>query len=99
VDKSSQEEDLEDSVGTGTVYVAWDDDAYVGYWDSLPDSGPPGSALEQMPRLHSLHKAVEWGRARSPRVPVRPESDPGTYYWAGVTEPEGEATSLGRLSL
>ena len=83
--------------GTGTAFIAWDPDDhyYIGYWDSLPDATP--SALEQMPRTRSLEEAIEWGRQRTPLVLIRPESDPGDYYWAGVGEPKGSYTDLRRL--
>jgi hypothetical protein len=42
---------------------------------------------------------VEWGRERTPRVLVRPEHDPGEYYWAGTGEPEGADAALKRLLL
>jgi len=83
--------------GTGTAFIAWEpeDHDYLGYWDSLPHA--PASALEQMPRTRSLEGAIEWGRQRTPRVLIRPESDPGEYYWAGVGEPNGSDAELKRL--
>ena len=83
--------------GTGTAFIAWepDDRDYFGYWDSLPHA--PASALEEMPRTRSLEEAIEWGRKRTPRVLIRPESDPGEYYWAGAGEPQGADTDLRRL--
>jgi hypothetical protein len=95
------EEDLnpERFWGTGTAFIAWepDDRDYFGYWDSLPDG--PASALEQMPRTGSLEEAIEWGRQRTSRILIRPESDPGEYYWAGVGEPQGLDTDLRRLDV
>jgi hypothetical protein len=86
-------------LGTGTAFIAWepDDRDYFGYWDSLPDG--PASALEQMPRTGSLEEAIEWGRQRTSRILIRPESDPGEYYWAGVGEPQGLDTDLRRLDV
>jgi hypothetical protein len=83
--------------GTGTVFIAWEpeDRDYFGYWDSLPQA--PASALEQMPRTRSLEEAIEWGRQRTSRVLIRPESDPGEYYWAGVGEPKGSDADLNQL--
>jgi len=52
-----------------------------------------------MPRLHSLHKGGRVGSGTLAKGVCQTRIRPGTYYWAGVTEPEGEATSLGRLSL
>jgi hypothetical protein len=85
--------------GTGTTFIAWepDDRDYFGYWDSLPHA--PASPLEEMPRTRSLEEAIEWGRERTPRVLIRPESDPGEYYWAGVGEPQGADTGLRRLDV
>lgn len=74
--------------GKGTVYLAFDDERYHGYWELEPD-GPP-TPLELFPGSPSLSDALEWGRARTPRVLVRPEWDPATYYWAGVGDrPDG----------
>ena len=100
----------EQFLGTGTVFIAWDrlerwDQAggdlvgsvYRGYWDSLPDTAP--AALEEMPRTESIDEAVEWGRKRTSRVLIRPESDPDVYYWAGVREPSGVDADLTRLVL
>jgi hypothetical protein len=61
--------------GQGTVFIAWDEDRYIGYWDALPD-GPP-QALEQMPEYETTADAIAWGRARTPRVLIRPRSDLG----------------------
>jgi hypothetical protein len=86
--------------GTGTVWIAWhpDDKRYVGYWDSSTD-GTPGIPLEEMPRERSVVAAVEWGRQRTPRVLVRPESDFGVHYWAGGGEPQGSDADLKPLAL
>ncbi|MDP9226543.1 MAG: hypothetical protein M3P18_22430 [Actinomycetota bacterium] len=85
--------------GTGTVFIAWeaDEEGYRGYWDSLPDGSP--KPLEAMPRTRSIREVVEWGRRRAPRVLIRPESDSGEYYWAGVGEPQGGDTGLKQLVL
>jgi hypothetical protein len=84
--------------GTGTAFIAWDPDDgdYFGYWDSLPHT--PASSLEEMPRTRSLEEAIQWGRQRTARVLIRPESDPGEYYWAGAGEPQGADTGLRRLA-
>jgi hypothetical protein len=50
-----------------------------------------------MPRTRSLEEAIEWGRQRTSRVLIRPESDPGEYYWAGVGEPKGSDADLNQL--
>jgi hypothetical protein len=78
-------------LGTGTVFLAWhESDLYSGYWDSFPDGNRP---LEEAPRSTSYDQAVSWGRERTPRVLIRPESDPSEYYWAGLGEPkEGTPT-------
>jgi hypothetical protein len=85
---------------TGTVFIAWDDPGedpgYSAYWDSIPDE-EPGFAIEDGPRTLSLSEVVEWGRRRTPRVLIRPESDPGEYYWAGIGEPTGDYATLKRL--
>jgi hypothetical protein len=87
-------------LGTGTVFIAWDDSeedpGYRAYGDALPDE-KPGLAIEEGPRARSLGEVVEWGRERTPRVLIRPESDPGEYYWAGIGEPTGEYATLKRL--
>ena len=89
-------------LGTGTVFIAWDDSeedpGYWAYWDSIPDE-KPGLAIEEGPRSGSLREVVEWGRRRTPRVLIRPESDSGEYYWAGSTDPTGEYATLKRLPL
>lgn len=78
----------------GTVFLAWDPSGavYWGYWDLAPD-GPPTN-LEQFTPTRDVLSAVDWGRQRSPRVLIRPESDPGQYHWAGVTPPDGDYASL-----
>ena len=100
----------EQFLGTGTVFIAWDrserwdlaggeldGSMYLGYWDSLPDTAP--AALEEMPRTESIDAAVEWGRKRTSRVLIRPESDPDVYYWAGIGEPHGVDADLPLLVL
>jgi hypothetical protein len=69
----------------GTVYIAWDDGRHWGYWDLQPD-GPPTN-LEQMPEFASASEALLWGRARADRIVIRPKSDPGRQYWAGLGPP------------
>jgi hypothetical protein len=75
--------------GTGTAFIAWEpyDRDYFGYWDSLPDA--PASPLEQMPPTRSLEEAIEWGRQRTPRVLIRPESDPGELLLGGHWRAQG----------
>jgi hypothetical protein len=58
----------------------------------------PGIPIEPMPPVRSLSEAVEWGRSRTPRVLIRPETDSGEYYWAGVGEPQGGDADLKRLA-
>jgi hypothetical protein len=54
----------------------------------------PSIPLEEAPNTRSLDEAVAWGRQRTARVLIRPESDPGEYYWAGAGEPTcGDASS------
>ena len=87
--------------GSGTVFVAWDMSGEVGYhayWDSFPEE-QPSFPIEQGPPTRSLTDIVEWGRERTPRVLVRPEQDPGEYYWAGTGEPESGDAALKRLLL
>lgn len=72
----------ESSRGKGTVWLAFDDDWYWGYWDLEPD-GPP-TLLERYPSSPHVSDALAWGRARTPVVLIRPEHDPGQYYWAGT---------------
>jgi hypothetical protein len=65
----------------GTVFLSFAPERGVsGYWDLEPD-GPP-SALEQLPSGTSVWGAVEWGRARAPRIALRFD-DPwgGGVYW------------------
>jgi hypothetical protein len=91
---------LERFIGSGSVYIAWhqEDRVYEGYWDSSPD-GLPGEPLQQLSPTRSQREAVEWGRHRAPRVLIRPEADPGVYYWAGMGEPIGTDADLQRLPL
>jgi hypothetical protein len=65
----------------GTVFIAWIDGAYSGYWDALPDDGP--AHLEDMPMIFFAAEAIAWAHARTDRVLIRPKSDRGRYYWAG----------------
>jgi hypothetical protein len=67
--------------GKGVVFLAFDDGEYSGYWELEPD-GPP-TALEECPRSISPVDAISWGRQRTPRLLIRPESDPGRYYLLG----------------
>jgi hypothetical protein len=77
--------------GTGIVYLAFDDGNYDGYWDR---GQPSPAALEDFPRNPSAAAAVRWGRERTPRVLIRPQSDPSRTYWAGVGPPTGEFEQL-----
>jgi len=90
---------LERFRSTGTVFIAWHpgEETYEGYWDSMPEGGPV--LLEQMAETRSLNEAVEWGRQRTGRVLIRPQSDPGEYYWAGVGDPQDGDAGLKRLAL
>ena len=72
--------------GHGTVFLAFTDGAYSGYWDLLPD-GPP-TELERFGGSDDFAIAHEWALCRTPAVLVRPRYDPGQYYWAGL----GKAT-------
>ncbi len=83
--------------GTGTVFLAWHEGelCYWGYWDSFPIGN---QSLEEAPNTKSIEVAVSWGRERTPRVLIRPESDPGEYYWAGLGEPQGSDAELKRLA-
>ena len=78
--------------GKGVVYLAFDDGEYSGYWDLAPD-GPP-TPLEECPRSTSAREVVSWGRQRTPRVLIRPEADPGQYYWAGDEPASGGYAEL-----
>jgi hypothetical protein len=69
----------------GTVFIAWVDGHYTGYWGALPDGSP--TLLEQMPDVMSAFETVVWGRTRAHRVLIRPRSEPSTYYWAGGHPP------------
>jgi len=73
--------------GRGTVFLAFDPDSglYSGYWDLEPD-GPP-TPLEECPASSSAREVIDWGRARTPRVLIRPRDDHGRYFWAGIGEP------------
>ena len=68
------------------MYLAFDGEPEhadcFGYWDLEPD-GPP-TPLEEAPPSSSPRTAVEWGRARTPRVFIRFD---GGYLWAGVGDP------------
>ena len=92
-------------LGTGSVFIAWTsaevDPAgpyYWGYWDSFPEL-LPSIPLEEAPQTRSISEAVEWGRQRTVRVLIRPETDPDEFYWAGVGEPRDGDVALKRLSL
>jgi hypothetical protein len=79
--------------GAGIVYLAFNDEdgKYGGYWDL---GQPSPAALEDFPRDASAAAAVRWGRERTPRVLIRPESDPSRTYWAGAGPPTGEFEEL-----
>jgi hypothetical protein len=93
------QEDPERFRGTGTVFASWSsaDETYDVYWDSFPERQPSVS-IEAGPRTRSINDVVAWGRERAPRVLVRPEHDPGEYYWAGADEPTGTDAELKRLA-
>jgi hypothetical protein len=78
----------EGSVKRGTVWIAWDEGRYSGYWDLEPEGSP--THLEQMPDCVSAWEAIDWGRPRANRIMIRPKSDPGQYYWAGMGPPPGQ---------
>jgi hypothetical protein len=80
--------------GKGTVWLAFDesDGRYRGYWDLQPD-GPP-TPLEECPGGASALQVVLWGRARAPRVLIRPKQDQDRYYWAGEQPPQATDMSL-----
>lgn len=65
----------------GRAWIAWIDDGYSaslqgGLADpTIYDPGLDGVTLVQ---------ALEWARARTDWIIVRPEWDPGVHYWAGV---------------
>ena len=73
----------------GTVWVAWDGEHYTSYWDADP------GWLEEGPTTRSLVACLAWAAQRSPRVLVRPESDPGRHYWAGDGESPDDVPPLG----
>ncbi len=83
--------DPAEHVGRGTVYVSWDEGSYAGHWELGP--GGPGRVLEQMPAATSALRALTWARARTDRVFIRPRSDPGRTYWAGIGEPPPPASA------
>jgi hypothetical protein len=66
---------------SGRAWIAWIDDGYSaslqgGLADpTIYDPGIDGVTLVQ---------ALEWARARTDWIIVRPEWDPGVHYWAGV---------------
>jgi hypothetical protein len=71
----------------GIVFIAWADNDdepgfYWGYWDG-GGHGSGDGFLEQMPETPSTRVAVDWARARSDRVKIRPRWDPAQYYSAG----------------
>lgn len=79
---------LERLVGSGTVWIVVDrdNDDYPSYWYT----GAEGGRLVEQGRAATAAAAVEWGRARTPRVRIR-MSD-GRTYWAGDGDvPEGYA--------
>jgi hypothetical protein len=74
----------------GIVFIAWADNDdepgfYWGYWDGVGRDADEG-VLEQMPKTPSTREALEWARARSDRVQIRPRWDPAHYYSAGKFE-------------
>jgi hypothetical protein len=71
----------------GIVFIAWTDNEdepgfYSGYWDGA-EHGRDEGFLGQMPATPSTDEALEWARARSDRVKIRPSWDPAHYYSAG----------------
>jgi hypothetical protein len=86
--------DPEKFLGKGVVFIAWigpspeedvaEEGHYAAYWELFPD-GPP-TPLEQAPTSTSTQEMLEWGLHRTPKVLIRPRTDPGEYYWAGSGE-------------
>jgi cytidine deaminase len=75
-------------VGTGTAWIVVDrlQGDYPCYWYT----GSQGGRLVEQARADTAAAAVEWGRARTPRVRIR-MSDARTY-WAGAGDvPDGYA--------
>jgi hypothetical protein len=79
--------------GTGIVYLVFDDEdgRCGGFWDL---GQPSPATLEDFPRDPSAAAAIRWGRERTPRILIRPQSDPSRTYWSGVGPPTDEVEQL-----
>jgi len=76
--------------GRGTVFVhpdnAGGERVWTAYWErSGHTPGEVPGILEEAPNWPALQEAVEWGRARTPRVVV--VGADGALTWAGEGEP------------
>jgi hypothetical protein len=72
-------------VRTGTVWLAFEDGVYEGYWEAEPEN--PAAMLEELPPTADAWSALDWARARSAKILIRPRYDPAHYYWAGQGPP------------
>jgi cytidine deaminase len=84
---------LESWRGRGTVFlhpdVSGGREVWTGYWERS-EGGLDGETgiLEEAPAWPDIHAAVEWARARTPRVVVVDAN--GAMTWAGAGEPPAE---------
>ena len=79
--------------GCGTVFVHPDvsggQQVWTAYWErSAGDDAAPTGVLEEAPHWPDPAEAVNWGRARTPRVVVVDAA--GTIFWAGESDPPAE---------
>jgi len=80
---------LRENQGRGTVFVhpdmAGGERIWTGYWErSSGADGEPTGILEEAPIWPRAEDAVDWGRARTPRVVVVDAE--GATFWAGTGE-------------
>jgi hypothetical protein len=83
----------------GRVYIAWIDDPPPPWatdgW--TPQPGYYGLSMQGSPANPDIYEvgddtpdiavALAWARDRSEWIVIRPEWDPGRYYWAGTGVP------------
>ena len=67
----------------GWAGAEWDDGCYLASHQDTPDDADAN--LETA----DLQEALDWARARTAWVMVRPAWDPDVHYWAGVGRRSG----------
>jgi hypothetical protein len=66
---------------TGRAWISWTFDAYDA---SLQGGTADPTIYDEGIVTESLAEALDWARARTRWIMVRPPWDLGTYYWAGT---------------